>query len=88
MRRTMTMLAGTLLAAGMTAGPALAMQPPGPGAQDRFGCADGEDSAVAGHPGAAGLLHATPRVGGLTDDPLPTAWNAVEHADPIDLGTC
>lgn len=88
MRRMMTMMAGTLLAVGMTAGPALAMQPPGHGAQDHFGCVDGEDSAVAGHPGAAGLVDATPLVGGLTDDPLPTAWNAVEHADPIDFGTC
>jgi hypothetical protein len=88
MRRTMTLLAGTLLAVGMIAGPAVAMQPPGPGAQDHFGCKDGENSAVAGHPGAAGLVDATPLVGGLTDDPLPTVWNAVEHADPIDLGTC
>jgi hypothetical protein len=88
MRRIMTMMAGTLLAVGMTEGPALAMQPPGHGAKDHFGCVEGENSAVAGHPGAAGLVDATPRVGGLTDDPMPTAWNAVEHAEPIDLGAC
>jgi hypothetical protein len=88
MRRIMTMMAGTVLAVGMTVGPASAMQPPGHGAHDNFGCVDGEDSAVAGHPGAAGLVDATPLVGGLTDDPLPTAWNAVEHANPIDFGTC
>jgi hypothetical protein len=88
MRRILTMMAGTLLAGGMIAGPAWAMQPPGPGAEDHFGCADGEDSAVAGHPGAAGLVDATALVGGFTDDPLPTAWNAVEHAAPIDFGTC
>jgi hypothetical protein len=88
MRRILTMTAGTLLAIGMIAGPAWAMQPPGPGAKHHFGCADGEDNAVAGHPGAAGLVDATPLVGRLTDDSLPTAWNAVEHAAPIDLGTC
>jgi hypothetical protein len=88
MRRIMTMIVGTLLAVGMTAAPALAMQPPGHGAQDRFGCVDGGDSAVAGHPGAAGLVDATPLVGGLTDDPQPTAWNAVERAGPIELGSC
>ncbi len=87
MRKT-TLLATTLLTMAMAAGPAMAMQPPGRGAQANFGCVDGEDSAVAGHPGAAGLTHATPRVGELTDDPLPTAWNAVEHADPIEFGEC
>ncbi|MFP3882371.1 MAG: hypothetical protein ACLFRT_04565 [Actinomycetota bacterium] len=43
---------------------------------------------VGGHPAAAGLAYATPVVGDLTGDPLPTAWNAVEHADPIDFGSC
>ncbi len=88
MKRLSTLLAATLLALGLSAGPALAMQPPGDGAQDNFGCVDGEDSAVAGHPGATGLGDATPKVGGLTDDEMPTAWNAVEHAEPIVLGEC
>ncbi len=64
------------------------MQPPGEPARDRFGCVDGTDAAVAGHPGSAGLVEATSLVGALTGDPLPTAWNAVEHAEPIELGGC
>ena len=88
MRRVSTLLAATLLALGLSAGPALAMQPPGSGAHDNFGCVNDEDEAVAGHPGAAGLVDATPKVGQLTDDEMPTAWNAVEHADPIALGKC
>ena len=88
MKRLSTWLAATVLALGLSAGPAVAMQPPGSGAQDNFGCADGEDEAVAGHPGAAGLVDATPKVGALTDDDTPTAWNAVQHAEPIELGAC
>lgn len=88
MRTIVTLLASMLFVLGLLTGPALAMQPPGVPAQDRFGCVDGQDAAVAGHPGAAGLVHATPQVGELTDDPLPTAWNAVEHAGPIELGGC
>lgn len=87
-RRAAVVLTGALAALGLLSGPALAMQPPGGPAQDRFGCVDGEDAAVAGHPGAAGLVDATPKVGELTGDPLPTAWNAVEHADPIEFGGC
>lgn len=88
MRRLIGVLTSTSLALVATPAGALAMQPPGESAQHRFGCVDGESAAVAGHPGAAGLLDATPRVGALTDDPLPTAWNAVEHAEPIDFGGC
>jgi hypothetical protein len=88
MRRAGALLVAMFLALAMMSGVAVAMQPPGSGAQDNFGCVDGEDQAVAGHPGAVGLLHATPKVGALTGDPLPTAWNAVEHADPIELGSC
>ena len=88
MKRISTLLAAMLLALGLSAGPALAMQPPGSGAQDNFGCLDGEDAAVAGHPGAAGLVDATPKVRALTEDDLPTAWNAFEHAEPIELGEC
>lgn len=86
--RRITTIAALLLTLATVTTPAVAMQPPGEGAQDNFGCVDGEDAAVAGHPGAAGLVDAAPRVGELTDDPLPTAWNAVEHADPIELGEC
>lgn len=86
--RNTTILIATLATLALGAAPGLAMQPPGEPAQRHFGCVDGEDSAVGGHPGAAGLVHATPRVGALTDDQLPTAWNAVEHADPIDFGSC
>lgn len=88
MRRIMMLFVAVLSGLVLTAAPALAMQPPGEPAQEHFGCVDGEDSAVAGHPGAAGLVDATPLVGELTEDPLPTAWNAVEHAGPIDFGSC
>jgi len=30
----------------------------------------------------------TPRVGGLTDNDQPTAWNAVVRAEPIEFGEC
>ncbi len=88
MKRLTTTCALASLVMVMSAGPVSAMQPPGHGAQDQFGCVDGQDQPVAGHPGAAGLTHAAPRVGALTDDSSPTAWNAVEHADPIELGSC
>lgn len=88
MRRTATMLATVSLSLATLAGPAVAMEPPGGGAQNNFGCVDGEDNAVAGHPGANGLTHSTPKVRDLTGDSMPTAWNAVEHADPINLGSC
>lgn len=76
------------LTLGVLAGPATAMQPPGEPAQDNFGCVDGQDNPVGGHPGAAGIADAAARVKGLTGDPTPTAWNAVEHADPIEFGSC
>lgn len=88
MRRITTLLAATVFALAAMSGAAMAMQPPGHGAQDNFGCVDGQDNAVGGHPGAAGLVDATPRVRELTGDPMPTAWNAVEHAAPIELGSC
>jgi hypothetical protein len=88
MRRITISLAAMLLALGMTAGSALAMQPPGGPAQHLFGCVEGEDAAVAGHPGARGLVDATPKVADLTGNPMPTAWNAVTRAEPIELGGC
>lgn len=88
MGRLMTIAATGALTLGVLAGPATAMQPPGEPAQDNFGCLDGEDDPVAGHPGAAGIAAAAARVRDLTGDPSPTAWNAVEHADPIELGSC
>ena len=92
-RRLTLLVSATLFALGVLTGPALAMQPPAEAAADRFGCVEGDDgvekdAAVAGHPGAAGLTHSTPLVGGLTGDELPTAWNAVQHAEPIVLGGC
>lgn len=88
MRTFITMLTALLLLLTLSAGPAAAMQPPGEPAQDHFGCLDGEDNAVGGHPGAPGIVDATHRVKALTGDPTPTAWNAVEHAARIDLGSC
>lgn len=58
MRRLMTITATGLLAIGVLAGPAAAMQPPGEPAQSNFGCVDGQDNPVAGHPGAAGIVDA------------------------------
>lgn len=88
MRAIAVLLGVVLLALGLLAAPAAAMQPPGEGAQGNFGCVNGRTSPVAGHPGAAGLLHATPMVSTLTGNPMPTAWNAVHRAEPIELGTC
>lgn len=81
MRRIATLLASMLLALGLFAGSAFAMQPPAESAQHLFGCVEG--NPVPGHPGAAGLTHAAPLVHELTGDDQPTAWNAVQYADPI-----
>lgn len=88
MRARITLLAAALLTLGVTAGPALAFEPPAEAAKHRFGCVDGVDNAVAGHPGANGLVAAAPKVAGLTGNPMPTAWNAVDRAEPIVLGSC
>lgn len=88
MRRQMILIAGGLLATASMTTPALAMQPPGGPAQANFGCVDGQDDPVNGHPGAPGIADAARLVAELTGDPTPTAWNAVEHADPIDFGSC
>ena len=91
-RRTISLLAATLFALGMLAGPATAMQPPADAAADRFGCVVGEDGEfshpVLGHPGAAGIVDAHARVSELTENPQATAWMAVKHADPIEGGGC
>jgi hypothetical protein len=87
MRRIIVSMTATIAAFGLAVGPgfpASAMEPPGGPAQVRFGCPD----PVSGHPGAAGIVDATTRVGSLTGSTHPTAWNSVEHADPISLGTC
>lgn len=84
MRRTAVVLSTSLLALVLTAGGALAMQPPGEPAQDNFGCPD----PISGHPGAAGLVDAAPRVAELTGNDAPTAWNAVANDNPVELGTC
>lgn len=87
MRRTTTFFAALLLGFATT-GTAVAMQPPAEAAQQHFGCVDGQNSPVAGHPGAAGIVAAAAKVKALTGDPTPTAWNAVEHAGPIEFGGC
>lgn len=84
MRRITVTVAALLLAMSMLSGSAFAMQPPAPQAQHLFGCPD----PVNGHPGAAGLAHATLRVAQLTGNPQPTAWNAVTRAEPIQFGEC
>lgn len=88
MRKVAALLGTALAVLALAAAPAGAMQPPAEPAQHLFGCVDGEDAAVAGHPGANGLTHATPRVAELTGNGTPTAWNAVARADPIELGGC
>lgn len=80
MRRITTLFTALVMVLAMTAGTALAMQPPGEPAQDTFGCVDG--SPILGHPGAAGL------VGASANSPdakphSPTAWSAVDRAGPI-----
>ncbi len=100
MRRITTLLAAVVLALGLSAGPALAMQPPGQGAQDNFGCdEDGEDDPVWGHPGSrnsaegVGLAETTIRLMDEGHD-HPTAWNAAHRTGdgpedgPIVLGEC
>jgi hypothetical protein len=84
MRRITVTIAALLLAMSVLSGSAFAMQPPAPQAHHLFGCPD----PVSGHPGAAGLVDATPRVAELTGNLQPTAWNAVVRADPIELGAC
>ena len=100
MRRITTLLAALLMALGLTAGPAVAMQPPGEGAQDNFGCdEDGDDDPVGGHPGSynsgdgVGLDAATTKLD-EAGHPHPTAWNAAHRTGdgpedgPIVLGEC
>lgn len=87
MRHIFRLVTAAAFALALLAVPAGAMQPPDEAepAQQHFGCVDG--NPVPGHPGAAGLTHATPLVHELTGDPQPTAWNAVQHADPI-ISSC
>lgn len=97
MSRIAVLLTMMVLLLGLTAGGALAMEPPGEPAQDNFGCYyddEGElaEDPVLGHPGAhpgedRGIDSATFRLEdkGFT---MPTAWNAVEHAEPIEFGEC
>ena len=83
-RRLTLLVSATLFALGVLAGPALAMQPPAEAAADRFGC----PNAVAGHPGAAGLVGALEIVVEASDGNSTTAWMAVREDNPIKLGTC
>jgi hypothetical protein len=92
MRRMLTLLFALLLALGLTAGPALAFEPPGKGAQDNFDCVPNEEgeidalSPVRGHPGAAGLYEndahvtAVDKSGGNST----TAWKpALDPENPV-----
>lgn len=91
MRRIITLLAGALLALGLTAGPALAFEPPGNQDPYLFGCTDDLVShPVLGHPGAAGLVGARATVEDNTDNPRGTAWKAVDNtADHLIVdGAC
>ena len=92
MRRITAVLAATLLALSLLSGAAIAMEPPGKGAQDNVGCVDGEDDPIGGHPGSrGGLTDATFKLMERDGQPTaghPTTWIAVEHADPIEFGEC
>ena len=95
LRRISVTLAAMLMALGLSAGSALAFQPPADAAADNFGCAYDEEEGyhtdpVDGHPGVAGLGREGPSFK-TAATPLgdgPTAWNAVDKAQPIVAGTC
>ncbi|MDP8930790.1 MAG: hypothetical protein M3O70_20035 [Actinomycetota bacterium] len=81
MRRITILVTALLFALTTVGGTAVARQPPGELAQDLFGSVG--NNPVPGHPGAAGPSTPHRWSGQLTEDSKPTAWNAVEHADPI-----
>ena len=84
MRRISVILAAMLLALAMTAGSALAMQPPGQAERvdDRFDCIEGDHdeslNPVYGHPGAEGLVPATRDHAASS-----TAWESVFNSEAI-----
>lgn len=80
MRRITILFTALLIALAMTAGTALAMQPPGEPAQGNFGCVEG--SPIPGHPGANGLIGASAKSPDAKPH-SPTAWSAVDRAGPI-----
>lgn len=95
LRRISVTLAAMLMALGLSAGSALAFQPPADAAADNFGCAYDEEEGyvtdpVNGHPGVAGLRTDGPSFNNAAT-PLgdgPTAWNAVHKDNPVVAGTC
>lgn len=95
LRRISVTLAAMLMALGLSAGSALAFQPPADAAADNFGCAYDEEEGyvtdpVNGHPGVAGLRTDGPSFN-TAATPLgdgPTAWNAVHKDNPVVAGTC
>ena len=96
LRRISVTLAAMLLALAATAGSAVAFQPPAEEGAKQFGCVYDEDGNVIdsdpvdGHPGVAGLGREGPSFK-TAATPLgdgPTAWNAVDKAQPIVAGTC
>ncbi|MFP4634348.1 MAG: hypothetical protein ACLFRD_00685 [Nitriliruptoraceae bacterium] len=93
MRRILTLLSTLLLALALAAGPAVAFEPPGDGAQDNFDCVENKDgeidplSPVRGHPGAAGLYEngAHERAVENSDGNSTTAWKPANDPDnPVD----
>ena len=96
LRRISVTLAAMLMALGLSAGSALAFQPPADAAADNFGCVYDEEEGeyktdpVNGHPGVAGLRTDGPSFNNAAT-PLgdgPTAWNAVHKDNPVVAGTC
>jgi hypothetical protein len=89
MRRMLTLLSALLLCLALTAGPALAFEPPGSGAQDNFDCVLNEDgevdplSPVRGHPGAAGLYENDAHVTAASNSGgnSTTAWKPALNPD-------
>lgn len=92
MRRMLTLLSGLLLVLGLAAGPAVAFEPPGEGAQDNFDCLANDDgeidalSPVRGHPGAAGLYENDAHTTAVSnsDGNSTTAWKpALDSNNPV-----
>jgi hypothetical protein len=92
MPRMLTLLSALLLAFGLTAGSALAFEPPGKGSQGNFDCVENEEgstdalSPVRGHPGAAGLYENDAHVTAVNNSGgnSMTAWKpALDPDNPV-----
>lgn len=76
-RRAGTLVTAVSLAAALSAGSAVAFEPPGEEPDDLFSCSP---TAVLGHPGGDGLANAMANSGSST------AWNAHFNSDAV--GNC